>query len=100
MRCKAMKKTALKILSIIGAIFCAVFCLFSTFAAFPAGAAEAPTDYTKTKIMDDLSDVETLNYPKNPLGVPQVIRFQEYCFSEKSFLLALIRSIAVNKMNI
>ena len=81
-----MKKTALKILSIIGAIFCAVFCLFSsTFATFPVSAADAPTDYTKTKIMDDLSDVEMLLYPKNPLGVPKVIRFQEYCYSEKGF---------------
>ncbi|MBQ7912817.1 MAG: hypothetical protein IJ308_03615 [Clostridia bacterium] len=81
-----MKKTALKIISLIGAIFCAVFSLFSsTFAAFPARAEDVPTDYTKTDIMDDLSDVSTALYPKNPLGVPQVIRFQEYCFSEKSF---------------
>ena len=79
-----MKKTALKIISLIGAILCAVFSLFST-TAVPVVADDVPTDYTKTKIMDDLSDVETLNYPKNPLGVPQVIRFQEYCFSEKSF---------------
>jgi hypothetical protein len=80
-----MKKTTLKILSLFGAIFCAVFSLFSYTTAIPASAAELPTDYTKTDIMEDLSDVSTALYPYNPLGEVQVIRFQEYCYSEKGF---------------
>ena len=81
-----MKKTALKIISILGAIFCAVFSLFSPSTGITVQAEDKiPVDYTKTKIMDDLADVNTLLYPKNPLGVPQVIRVQEYCFSEKDW---------------
>ena len=81
-----MKKTALKILSILGAIFCAVFSLFSLSTGITVQAEDKiPADYTNTKIMDDLADVNTLAYPKNPLGVPQVIRVQEYCFSEKDW---------------
>lgn len=81
-----MKKTALKIISILGAIFCAVFSLFSPSTGITVQAEDKiPADYTNTKIMDDLADVNTLAYPKNPLGVPQVIRVQEYCFSEKDW---------------
>lgn len=80
-----MKKATLKILSSISAIFIAVFSLFSHTTAIPASAAELPTDYTKTDIMEDLSDVSTALYPFNPLGEVQVIRFQEYCYSEKGF---------------
>lgn len=81
-----MKKTALKIISILGAIFCAVFSLFSIAPGITVQAEDKiPVDYTNTKIMDDLADVNTLAYPKNPLGVPQVIRVQEYCFSEKDW---------------
>lgn len=42
-------------------------------------------DYAATRILDDLSDVPVSQYPKNAEGVPEVIRFQEYCFSEKAF---------------
>lgn len=42
-------------------------------------------DYGATDIMDDLSDVDVLLYPKNPLGKPAVVRFMEYCYSDKSF---------------
>lgn len=80
-----MKKATLKILSLLSAIFCAVFSLFSHTTAIPASAVELPTDYTKTDIMEDLSDVSTALYPFNPLGEVQVIRFQEYCYSEKGF---------------
>ena len=80
-----MKKATLKILSLLSAIFCAVFSLFSHTTAIPASAADLPTDYTKTDIMEDLSDVSTALYPYNPLGEVQVIRFQEYCYSEKGF---------------
>lgn len=82
---RKMKKATLKILSLLSAIFCAVFSLFSHTTAIPASAAELPTDYTKTDIMEDLSDVSTALYPYNPLGEVQVIRFQEYCYSEKGF---------------
>ena len=80
-----MKKTTLKILSLLGAIFCTLFSLFSNTSIIVRADDENIVDYKNTKILDDLSDVSTALYPKNPLGEPQIIRFQEYCYSEKGF---------------
>ncbi len=38
--------------------------------------------YDNTSIVEDLKDIDILLYPKNPLGHHQVLRFQEYCYSE------------------
>lgn len=48
--------------------------------------ADSVINYAGTQIEDDLSDVNTLLYPKNPYGEVQVLRFQEYCYSEIEFL--------------
>jgi len=42
-------------------------------------------NYDETPIEDDLSDIDISLYPKLPLGEPNLIRFQEYCYSEKPF---------------
>lgn len=81
-----MKKATLKILSLLGAIFCTLFSLFSNMSVIVrADDEEKIVDYKETDIMEDLSDVSTALYPYNPLGEVQVIRFQEYCYSEKGF---------------
>lgn len=81
-----MKKATLKILSLLSAIFCAVFSLFSNMSVIVrADDEEKIVNYKETDIMEDLSDVSTALYPFNPLGEVQVIRFQEYCYSEKGF---------------
>ena len=47
--------------------------------------AEAIKGFESTDINTDLSDINSLQYPKNPLGDLEVIRFTEYCYSEKAF---------------
>lgn len=42
-------------------------------------------DFSKTSILDDLSDIPIELYPKLENTLPEVIRFQEYCYSDKAF---------------
>ena len=69
-------------------ISAAVICsaAFTANSALISVSAEGVVEnYAATRILDDLSDVSVSQYPKNAEGVPEVIRFQEYCFSEKAF---------------
>lgn len=50
-----------------------------------ANAADGHNDYDGTDILEDLSDIDPLKYPANSKGTPEIIRVQEYCYSEKVF---------------
>lgn len=52
---------------------------------FTASAATVVMDYDETAIESDLSDVNAQLYPADKDGKAEVIRFQEYCYSEKPF---------------
>ena len=56
------------------------------FKTFNVNAATAPVNYKKTSILDDLTDIDTLKYPHDDNGSLQIIRFQEYCYSESPVL--------------
>ena len=59
-----------------------LFVVFESTLSIGASAATAITNYKKTSILDDLRDIDTSKYPKDDDGELQVIRFQEYCYSE------------------
>ncbi len=82
-----MKKLIHKILAIFIAILsvCISVADFSATGISASADNVAVNDYSKTDISNDLSDLDILLYPKNPYGVAEIIRFQEYCFSEKAF---------------
>ena len=82
-----MKKLIHKILAIFIAILsvCISVADFSATGISASADNVAVNDYSKTDISNDLSDIDILLYPKNPYGVAEIIRFQEYCFSEKAF---------------
>lgn len=80
-----MKKLFRKISYIIAAVICSAVSFLDS-ALIPVSANSASVkDYSATDILDDLSDVPVANYPKDVNGKPEVIRFQEYCYSEKVF---------------
>ena len=69
-------------------ISAAVICsaAFTANSALITVSAEGVVEnYAATDILDDLGDVPISQYPKDESGVPEVIRFQEYCFAEKAF---------------
>lgn len=85
-----MRKTFKKIHTFFGiaaAILLAAIFVFSAIAPvrLVAKAADGHNDYDGTDILQDLSDIDPLEYPANPDGTPEIIRVQEYCFSEKVF---------------
>lgn len=87
-----MKRTAKKLITALTAVFLAVFSAFSTPLSAVVGFADEETqtkttvkNFDTTDIMEDLSDVNSFNYPVNEYGVPEVIRFQEWCYSAKEF---------------
>lgn len=85
-----IRKTFKKIHTFFGiaaAILLAAIFVFSAIAPvrLVAKAADGHNDYDGTDILQDLSDIDPLEYPANPNGTPEIIRVQEYCFSEKVF---------------
>lgn len=83
---KTIKKTGKNITAALAAVVLLVF-FFLTNLVLPvrARAAATVTDFTKTEILDDLEDLDPGLYLPNPLGKPEVVRFQEYCYSDKYF---------------
>ncbi len=84
------RKTRQKIHTFFGiaaAILLAAIFVFSAIAPVKlvANAADGHNDYDGTDILQDLSDIDPLEYPANANGTPEIIRVQEYCFSEKVF---------------
>ena len=87
-----MKRTAKKLITALTAVFLAVFSVFSTPLSAVVGFADEETqtkttvkNFDTTDIMEDLSDINSFNYPVNEYGVPEIIRFQEWCYSAKEF---------------
>lgn len=75
-----------RILWVFAALLLSLLCVFESTLSINAKAETVGVvDFSKTDIMDDLSDVDVLQYPKNELGKMEVIRFQEYCYSDKLF---------------
>ena len=72
-----------RILVAIAAIMLSFFCVFERVVVSASADASSVQDFSKTSIMDDLSDMDLLGFEANEKGKPQVIRFQEYCYSEK-----------------
>lgn len=58
---------------------------FGIIPTMPATARADITEYQKTKIEEDLADFGTGAFPKDELGDLQVVRFQEYCYSNVNF---------------
>lgn len=81
-----MKKILHKAVYAFAALVLSFFCAFTPILQVANAATSANvTDFSKTDILDDLSDVDILLYPQNKNGELQVIRCQEYCFSGKPF---------------
>lgn len=80
-----VKRILHKAFYLFGALFLCLLFVFQT-AISPAKANETKVqDFRRTSILDDLSDMDISLYPALPLAEPQVIRCQEYCYSEKPF---------------
>lgn len=84
-----MKKFT-KIKKIITALIVSVVVFFSGQVFLPANfshvkAAEV-NNFDKSLVINDLSDIDITKYPADEEGDPYVIRFIEYCYSEKPFL--------------
>ncbi len=78
----------MKVIKRITAIFALLFLCFSLVlqsVVVRVEAASPVVDYDKTDIMTDLADIDVVLYPKNPIGNVQVIRVQEYCYSDNAF---------------
>ena len=83
---KVLKNTSKNISAAIAALLLLVFFLFTNvFLPVRASAAATVTDFSQTEILDDLADLDSGLYLPNPLGKPEVVRFQEYCYSNKYF---------------
>lgn len=83
---KVFKKTSKNISAAIAALLLLVFFLFANvFLPVRASAAANVTDFSKTEILDDLADLDSAKYQPNEKGKLEVIRFQEYCYSQKYF---------------
>ena len=83
---KEFKKASKNISAAIAALLLLVFFLFgNVFLPVRASAAATVTDFSQTEILDDLADLDSAKYPKNKLGKLEVVRFQEYCYSQKHF---------------
>lgn len=54
--------------------------------ALSAFADTVTSSFDNSPISEDLQDIEVLRYPKNPLGKYELIRFTEFCYSERPFL--------------
>ena len=81
-----VKRIVHKTVYALAAWLLALFCVFTPFIQVASAATSANvTDFSKTDILDDLSDVDIMQYPQNKNGELQVIRCQEYCFSGKPF---------------
>lgn len=82
-----LKKYLHKFLYVVAAFIMAVFAVFQSVSFCVAHADEVQVkNYDLTKILDDLSDVSTISYPKNTAGAVDVVRFQEYCFAYSDML--------------
>lgn len=76
-----------KIKKVITALIVSVAVFFSGQVFLPANflhvkAAEV-NNFDKSLVTNDLSDIDISNYPKDESAKPSVIRFMEYCYSEK-----------------
>lgn len=80
------QKITYAIVSIAMSIMTIAAGLFPTATAVYTHADGAATDFDQTDIMEDLTDIDVLLYPKNPFGTPDVIRFVEYCYSTRPLL--------------
>lgn len=88
-----MKRTAKKLITALTAVFLAVFSVFSTpLSAVAEDSTSDSTslsttvrDYDKTDIVEDLKNFDDTNYKYKEDGVPEVISFQEWCYSNHSF---------------
>ncbi len=80
------QKITYAIVSIAMSIMTIAAGLFPTANAVYTHADGAATDFDQTDIMEDLTDIDVLLYPKNPFGTPDVIRFVEYCYSTRPLL--------------
>ena len=74
-----------KIFFMIATIMLSFFCVFdrSILVAFADNDSSGIYDFNETSIMDDLANINLEGFDVNKAGVPQVIYFQEYCYSEK-----------------
>ena len=81
-----MKISAKRVLCALLAGMVCLFAVLPTAYGHTVAAASEYASFDETPIEDDMSDIDVLKYPKNPLGKATLISFQEYCYSEKAFL--------------
>ena len=73
---------------ILLSVFMSLFICIGAFATpkvYFVSADISESNLETTMISEDLSDIDIALYPKDENGTFQVIRFQEYCYSEKPF---------------
>lgn len=80
-----------KIKKVITALIVSVAVFFSGQVFLPANflhvkAADSTILYDNVSILDDLQDLDLAKYVKNENKHPEIIRFMEYCYSEKTSL--------------
>lgn len=80
-----------KIKKVITALIVSVAVFFSGQVFLPANflhvkAADSTILYDNVSILDDLQDLDLAKYVKNENRHPEIIRFTEYCYSEKTSL--------------
>ena len=74
-----------KLRHLILSVFLAVLTFFSSIVPVVASADISDSNLETTYISEDLSDIDITLYPKDEKGQYKIIRFQEYCYSEKVF---------------
>ena len=73
-----------KIFITIATLALSVFCVFDrSIVAMADNNSSGIQNFNETSIMDDLANVNLEGFGVDEKGVPQVIYFQEYCYSEK-----------------
>ncbi len=86
---KTLHKIAYTILSLF--FFCvllAVDFISTAKGAFPVSAEDTViVNFDETDISNDLKDLDMKEYPKNENGRHELIRFMEYCYSSRPFIV-------------
>lgn len=84
-----MKKILHKAVCVFGALLLSLFCYLESRVSINTFAEAASVmDFNSTDIESDLSDINSDNYPKDEEGQHELIRFMEYCYTERIFLKA------------
>lgn len=71
-----------KLRQTLAVIMSAVLIWVTGFVAHIPVYAESANDFDDTEVLDDLTDLELTEFPADASGVPALLRFAEYCYSD------------------